>query len=273
MRRQTTADHDRHPSRSFRRRSHRAAHRRQSGRCDGRGQRPLWGRRQCRGPLGSARRSGRHPGVGDYLRLRSKQGEGRFRGSWASESEEHRRAGAHLPSRRHAARTDGSAHRSKREAFHRRAAIRQYERRPRAAVPLRRHHRGHHHGAVTVLRAARHRPQFELQGPVRRCAEVGRELAARCVLEGSVRRAGDCIRITAQLIDTTTGAIAGPSATTANPSMRWQYPTLRRPGSRRTSQAPCTSRSPAWRGTRPVRRSGPARSRSAAPPVEARRVR
>ena len=35
---------------------------------------------------------------------------------------------------------------------------------------------------------------------------VGRELSARYVLEGSVRRAGDRIRITAQLIDASTGA-------------------------------------------------------------------
>jgi TolB-like protein len=36
--------------------------------------------------------------------------------------------------------------------------------------------------------------------------QVGRELGVRYVLEGSVRKAGDRIRITGQLIDTTTGA-------------------------------------------------------------------
>ena len=35
--------------------------------------------------------------------------------------------------------------------------------------------------------------------------QVGRELGVRYVLEGSVRKAGECIRITAQLIEATTG--------------------------------------------------------------------
>jgi TolB-like protein len=36
--------------------------------------------------------------------------------------------------------------------------------------------------------------------------QVGRELGVRYVLEGSVRKAADRIRITGQLIDATTGA-------------------------------------------------------------------
>ena len=35
--------------------------------------------------------------------------------------------------------------------------------------------------------------------------QVGRELGVRYVLEGSVRKAGDAVRITGQLIDAATG--------------------------------------------------------------------
>jgi TolB-like protein len=44
--------------------------------------------------------------------------------------------------------------------------------------------------------------------------EVGRDLGARYILEGSMRRAGQRVRITSQLIDTTTARISGSSATT-----------------------------------------------------------
>jgi TolB-like protein len=40
--------------------------------------------------------------------------------------------------------------------------------------------------------------------------EVGRELGVRYVLEGSVRRGGDRLRFTGQLIDATSGGISGP---------------------------------------------------------------
>jgi adenylate cyclase len=46
---------------------------------------------------------------------------------------------------------------------------------------------------------------FVYKGKPVNIQEVGRELAVRYVLEGSVRRAGDRMRITAQLIDATTG--------------------------------------------------------------------
>ena len=35
--------------------------------------------------------------------------------------------------------------------------------------------------------------------------QIGKELGVRYILEGSVQKAGDRVRITAQLIDTTTG--------------------------------------------------------------------
>ncbi|HTF74795.1 MAG TPA: tetratricopeptide repeat protein [Bradyrhizobium sp.] len=47
---------------------------------------------------------------------------------------------------------------------------------------------------------------FRYKGQSVDVRQVGRELGARYVLEGSVRRAGDRIRISAQLIDATTGA-------------------------------------------------------------------
>jgi adenylate cyclase len=46
---------------------------------------------------------------------------------------------------------------------------------------------------------------FTYRGKAVKVEDVGRELGVRYVLEGSVRRAGDRVRITAQLIDATTG--------------------------------------------------------------------
>ena len=46
---------------------------------------------------------------------------------------------------------------------------------------------------------------FTYKGKAVKVEEVGRELGVRYVLEGSVRKAGDRVRITAQLVDATTG--------------------------------------------------------------------
>src|SRR5262249_17943491 len=47
---------------------------------------------------------------------------------------------------------------------------------------------------------------FTYKGRATDVKQVGRELGVRYVLEGSVRRAGDRLRITGQLIDASTGA-------------------------------------------------------------------
>jgi adenylate cyclase len=46
---------------------------------------------------------------------------------------------------------------------------------------------------------------FQYKGKAVDVRQVGRELGARYVLEGSVRRTADRVRIAAQLIDATTG--------------------------------------------------------------------
>ena len=57
---------------------------------------------------------------------------------------------------------------------------------------------------------------FTYKGQAVDVKQVGRELGVRYVLEGSVRKAGDRVRITAQLIDADQPArISGPTASTA----------------------------------------------------------
>jgi TolB-like protein len=45
--------------------------------------------------------------------------------------------------------------------------------------------------------------------------QVGRELGVRYVLEGSLRKSGNRIRVTAQLVEAETGNHLGPNATIA----------------------------------------------------------
>jgi len=59
---------------------------------------------------------------------------------------------------------------------------------------------------------------FTYKGQAIDLKQVGRELGVRYVLEGSVRKAGGRVRITAQLIDATSG-ISGPTASTARSKM------------------------------------------------------
>jgi adenylate cyclase len=46
---------------------------------------------------------------------------------------------------------------------------------------------------------------FSYKNKAVKIPEVGRELGVRCVLEGSVRKVGDQVRITAQLVDAVAG--------------------------------------------------------------------
>jgi adenylate cyclase len=56
------------------------------------------------------------------------------------------------------------------------------------------------------LRVLARNTTFQYKGKPEDVSKLGRELGVRYVLEGSVRRAGDDLRITAQLIDAETGA-------------------------------------------------------------------
>jgi TolB-like protein len=56
------------------------------------------------------------------------------------------------------------------------------------------------------LRVLARNTTFQYKGKAGDVSKLGRELGVRYVLEGSVRRAGDDLRVTAQLIDAETGA-------------------------------------------------------------------
>jgi adenylate cyclase len=58
---------------------------------------------------------------------------------------------------------------------------------------------------VRDLRVLARATTFQYKGKALDVSHLGRELGARYVLEGSVRRAGDDLRVTAQLIDAETG--------------------------------------------------------------------
>ncbi|HQR18977.1 MAG TPA: serine/threonine-protein kinase, partial [Gemmatimonadales bacterium] len=59
---------------------------------------------------------------------------------------------------------------------------------------------------VRALRVISRTSSMQLKGTTKGMREIGRELGVRYVLEGSVRRAGNSLRITAQLIDTLSDA-------------------------------------------------------------------
>ena len=91
---------------------------------------------------------------------------------------------------------------------------------PEPRLLCRRDGRGHHHWAVADQMVVRDRAQFKLrlQGDGGRC-EAGRvELGVRYVLEGGLRKAGNRLRITAQLLEAETAAHLGSTDLTG----RWR---------------------------------------------------
>ena len=94
-----------------------------------------------------------------------------------------------------------------RQALHRRPALRQHERRSQAGVFQRRYHRGHHHdlSKISSLFVIARNSAFTYKGKAIKVQDVSREMGVRYVLEGSVRKADNQVRVTAQLIDAITG--------------------------------------------------------------------
>ena len=97
--------------------------------------------------------------------------------------------------------------RAARQAVDRRPGVPEHERRPRAGIFRRRDQRGHDHRPLEG-RAASWSSRATQASPTRASRSTcvsARELGVRSVLEGSVRKAGNRVRITAQLIDAESG--------------------------------------------------------------------
>ena len=92
--------------------------------------------------------------------------------------------------------------------FHRGTAVREYRRRSRAGLFRRWRDREPDHGPVAHQRLVRDRaatPRSPYKGKAVDVKQVGRELNVRYVLEGSVQRGGNRLRVNVQLIDAETG--------------------------------------------------------------------
>ena len=94
---------------------------------------------------------------------------------------------------------------------------------------------------------------FTYQGRRVDSKQIGRELGVRYVLEGSVRRSGNRIRVTAQLIDAETMRISGPSASTATREICSPCKTKSRAGSRSRSTLSWSTRRPRAQPRIPMR--------------------
>jgi adenylate cyclase len=86
-------------------------------------------------------------------------------------------------------------------------ALPEHERRLGARIFRRRHFRGYHHRFVEAsqLFVIARNSSFTFKGKNVHVREVGQDLGVRYILEGSVRKSGNRVRITSQLIDATTG--------------------------------------------------------------------
>ena len=93
-------------------------------------------------------------------------------------------------------------------AVHRCPAIPEPQRRPRPGLLRGRRGGRHHLRLVPIALALRHRAQSSstYKGRAIDVKQVGRELGVRYVLEGSVRKAANRVRITGQIIDANAGA-------------------------------------------------------------------
>ena len=101
---------------------------------------------------------------------------------------------------------------------HRRPALREPERRSRAGVLLRRPRRGDARPARARARAHRHGAlvSFSFKGKELDAKTIAERLGVTTVLEGSVRRDGQRLKLNATLIDGARVARSGPGASTAN---------------------------------------------------------
>ena len=100
---------------------------------------------------------------------------------------------------------------------------------------------------------------FTYKGRAVDVKQVGRELGVRYVLEGSLRKSGDRIRVTAQCVEAQTGSMSGPSATTAISPTSSQFKT-RSPKRRRSllpRRSPMPSASVPCAGRRQTSMPGP----------------
>ena len=94
------------------------------------------------------------------------------------------------------------------QAINRRPALQQHERRPPNRI-LRGGRCGRNHNGPIAMRwlfVIARNSSFTYKGRAVDVKQVGRELGVRYVLEGGVRKAANRVRITAQLIDASTGA-------------------------------------------------------------------